>query len=347
MLNWLDGRNSSSFSAIGWNVDTLSFSVTVGQNASGLQVMVPMASAIGPLTSIKQNGNNIAFTTQAIKGMDYAFFSAATAANGPYQATYAPDTTLPTVSSVSPANNATSVAVATAVTATFSEAMDAATVNTSNFELRGATGTLMAAVVSYGGGHTATLTPNSPLQNGATYTATVKGGSSGVKDMFGNALSADFTWSFNTIAAPTCPCSIWNNATTPAVASKSDPNAVEVGLKFQSDINGYITGIRFYKGANTGTHTGHLWDSLGNLLASVTFSSETATGWQQANLASAVQITANTTYVVSYFAPVGRYALNELGLTTAVANPPLAGAGGWGIRGQSSLQVQPHQYLSH
>ena len=50
-------------------------------------------------------------------------------------------------------------------------------------------------------GHTATLTPSSPLASGTTYSATVKGGSAGVKDVAGNALSADFTWSFTTVAA--------------------------------------------------------------------------------------------------------------------------------------------------
>ena len=63
-------------------------------------------------------------------------------------------------------------------------------------------------------------------------------------------------------------------------------------------MNGYITGIRFYKGSgNTGTHVGHLWTSTGTLLATATFSNETASGWQQVNFATPVAITAGTTYV--------------------------------------------------
>ena len=164
--------------------------------------MVPVTSAAGILTSIKRNGSPITYTTKVIKGIEYAFFPAT---NGAYQATYAPqpDTTPPTVSSVSPANGATSVAIATTVTATFSEAMDAATINPNSFELRDAANTLVAAAVSYNAGTTATLTPNSPLASGTTYSATVKGGSAGVKDVAGNALSADFTWSFTTSC---CPC---------------------------------------------------------------------------------------------------------------------------------------------
>ena len=59
------------------------------------------------------------------------------------------------------------------------------------------------------------------------------------------------------------------------------------------------------------------------LLASVTFTNETATGWQQANLPTPVGVTANTTYIVSYYAPVGRYALNEPYFTAAVVKAPL------------------------
>ena len=60
---------------------------------------------------------------------------------------------------------------------------------------------------------------------------------------------------------------------------------------------------------NTGTHVGRLWSSAGQLLAQATFTNETASGWQQVSFATPVAIKANTVYVVSYHAPVGRYAL--------------------------------------
>ena len=60
---------------------------------------------------------------------------------------------------------------------------------------------------------------------------------------------------------------------------------MELGVKFRSEAAGFITAIRFYKGTgNTGSHIGNLWASNGTLLSSVTFSNETATGWQQASL---------------------------------------------------------------
>jgi hypothetical protein len=109
---------------------------------------------------------------------------------------------------------------------------------------------------------------------------------------------------------PTCPCSIWGSGAAPANPITNDGDAVELGLRFRSDINGYISGVRFYKGgaANGGTHVGHLWTSGGTLLGSLTFSNETASGWQQALFQTPIPITSNTTYVISYFAPLGHYA---------------------------------------
>lgn len=107
---------------------------------------------------------------------------------------------------------------------------------------------------------------------------------------------------------PGCPCSIWNDATVPSVPSDSDSAAVEVGVKFQSSVDGYITALRFYKGsANTGTHVGDLWTRNGSLLATVTFQNESASGWQQQRLSTPVPVTAGTTYVASYHTNVGRY----------------------------------------
>jgi hypothetical protein len=84
---------------------------------------------------------------------------------------------------------------------------------------------------------------------------------------------------------------------------------IEVGVKFRANVPGEISGIRFYKlNGNTGTHTGSLWSSDGQLLATATFKNETATGWQQVYFDNPVIITPGTTYIASYFAPNGRYA---------------------------------------
>ena len=77
----------------------------------------------------------------------------------------------------------------------------------------------------------------------------------------------------------TCPCGIWSDSAVPAIPDHDDPSALELGVKFQSDADGVVTGIRFYKGAgNTGTHVGSLWTSTGTKLADATFANETASG---------------------------------------------------------------------
>ena len=112
-----------------------------------------------------------------------------------------------------------------------------------------------------------------------------------------------------TVAPRACPCTIWDTAATPSVPADPDTAAVEVGVKFRADVAGSVTGVRFYKGpGNTGTHVGHLWTAAGALLATVTFSGETGSGWQQATFPAGVPISAGSTYVISYFAPNGHYA---------------------------------------
>ena len=116
----------------------------------------------------------------------------------------------------------------------------------------------------------------------------------------------------------------WSSSTVPAVPDSGPDSAVELGLTFSSSEAGTVTGVQFYKGVgNTGTHTGHLWSSSGKSLASVTFTGETATGWQQANFATPVPITAGTTYVISYHTNVGHYADSQGFFTTALNVAPL------------------------
>ncbi len=119
-------------------------------------------------------------------------------------------------------------------------------------------------------------------------------------------------------------CTIWPSTTTPVAVDAGDPSSVELGVKFKSDVNGSITGIRFYKSTgNTGTHVGNLWSASGTKLASVTFTGESASGWQQATFAASVAITAGTVYVARYFAPVGHYAGDGGYFAAGVDDPPL------------------------
>jgi methionine-rich copper-binding protein CopC len=247
------------------------------------------------------------------------------------------DTLPPTVSVVSPANGSTGAATNAPVTVTFSESMDASTISTSTIQLTGPGGVLVPASVTYNvATHVATLMPTSPLSDAALYTLRVHGGTTAptVRDDAGNAMATDFTASFTTAAALGAgPFSLWDDTAVPLVPAQNDSSAVELGVKFRSDAAGFITGLRFYKGTgNTGTHVGHLWSSSGQLLASGTFGNETATGWQTLTFTSPVAIDANTTYVASYYAPAGHYAISgsffNAGLDSGPLHVPSSSASG-------------------
>ncbi|WP_250002920.1 N,N-dimethylformamidase beta subunit family domain-containing protein [Actinoplanes sp. M2I2] len=228
-----------------------------------------------------------------------------------------PDTTAPAVVARTPAAGATGVARTTAATATFSEQVSGAVVT-----LTGPAGAVAGATAYDAATSRVTFTPAAQLAASAQYTVAV----SGARDAAGNVLPAT-SWSFTTAAsAPSgCPCSIWAASATPGTPAEPDTDAVEVGTKFRSDVAGLVTGVRFYKGSgNTGTHVGHLWSAAGAGLGTVTFTGESATGWQTATFATPVPISAGATYIVSYYAPAGRYAADSGYFTTAGAdNGPL------------------------
>ncbi len=228
-----------------------------------------------------------------------------------------PDTTPPTLSARTPGSGATNVATSTTVTATFSEAVQPATIAISMLAGQNAVnGTVTYDAAS----RTATFNPGAALAPATTYSVTV----GGAKDSAGNTM-ATVTWNFTTAPpAGSCPCTIWADTATPAVGADPDTAAVNVGVKFRSTQAGRITGMRFYKGAgNTGTHVGTLWSRTGTVLATATFSGETASGWQTVQFASPVTVTAGTTYVASYRAPVGHYAVTENYFSAASARGPL------------------------
>jgi hypothetical protein len=226
------------------------------------------------------------------------------------------DIVAPTVTLTTPASGATGVAVSSALSVTFSEAVRPETIA---FTLRDFGDNDVSASLSYDAAtRVATITPAAALSGATAYTATI----SGARDTFGNTMAGTTTWSFTTASVPVPTiegATLFAPTATPANVSASDTSSTELGVKFQADYNGYITGIRFFKGAvNTGTHVGHLWTSTGTLLASATFINETATGWQQVNFSAPVPITAGTTYVASYLAPNGGYASNAAYFTTGV-----------------------------
>jgi hypothetical protein len=211
--------------------------------------------------------------------------------------------------------------------------------STVSFTVKDSGGTTVPGAVTFNTGNTvATFTPSSALGYSTTYSATV----SGAQNSNGTSMGSPFTWNFTT-AGPQCPCSIWQNGTPTGATDDPDTSAVNLGLQFRANSSGYVTGVRFYKQVdNTGSHIGSLWSSTGTLLASGTFSGESASGWQELDFSSPVAITANTTYVVSYHTDAGHYALTSNGLASAVTNGPLTALAAGGVYAYGSANAFPN-----
>lgn len=263
MLTWLDARNSSSFSNHTWINNTLTFTINTNVAARNIQAMLPKYGTGNlRLLSISMNGNPIIPVYKTIKGIEYAFFNAA---SGIYTAIYEEFICIPPVATIiaTPSEICTGNGPVT-------------------LQLSGATGT----------------GPYTIVVNGETYTNVTTS-------------SPFYTFTPN-------ENSIWNNNVIGGEPAVVDNGSVELGVKFRADVNGFITGIRFYKrAANTGIHTGRLWSATGTLLGTVTFTNESTTGWQVAKFSTPIAIAANTTYIASYHAPNGQYAFTEYGFQSA------------------------------
>jgi hypothetical protein len=126
----------------------------------------------------------------------------------PASRTWTVDTTAPTVVGVSPMNAATGVDRPTNVEVTFSEDLDW---DYQDFTLtkQGSSSPVAWSSIGYSRlTNTATLDPASSLEVNTAYTATIKGGSNGAKDLAGNTLAQDYSWSFTTAKADTTAPSV-------------------------------------------------------------------------------------------------------------------------------------------
>lgn len=142
-----------------------------------------------------------------------------------------PDLTAPEVTATDPANGDIGVAINKKIAATFSKGMDPETINTTTFTLRGpllpVTGTVTYV------GQIATFTPSSNLAVSTTYTATI---TNGAKDLAGNALAANYTWTFTTGEVPdtTPPTVILTN---PANGDTDVPINVQLKATFSKGMD--------------------------------------------------------------------------------------------------------------
>ena len=220
-----------------------------------------------------------------------------------------------------PIAGSSSVSPSTTIGATFSRPIAPSSLV---MTVKDAQGTAVAGSTAYDGTtRRATFTPTSTLRTTTTYTVTLS-----ANDTTGAPLTGGGTWTFTTASAPSevgvCPCSLFDETTTPQVLDAGDIQAVTLGVRFAPSSDGVVTGVKFYKApGNTGTHTGTLWSPSGTLLASAVFTNESSTGWQTVTFANPVSVTAGTQYTASYRTTVGHYSLTSGQFTTGYTRGPL------------------------
>ncbi|BBH68031.1 hypothetical protein ACTI_47160 [Actinoplanes sp. OR16] len=227
----------------------------------------------------------------------------------------------PVVVANTPGAGATGVAATVKPTATFSKAVESSSVE---FAVKKKSdGSAVAGTAAYNATtRVVTFTPSAALASATEYTATVT-----AED--GNGNEAEKSWSFTTDVDTTTVARLFPDTLSPQTPATTDGNPVSLGTKIIPATSGKIIGIRFYQGpGNSGAHTGTLWDSGGTELRKVSFGSSTATGWQTALFSSPVNVTGGQTYVVSYFAPNGRYAITPNFFDNTYTNGPLTAPAG-------------------
>ncbi len=129
-------------------------------------------------------------------------------------------------------------------------------------------------------------------------------------------------------AVDDCPCTIFGE-TTPVGYAAGDPTTYELGVRFRSSVDGYVTGVRFYKHESMdGIHQGRLWDQGGEEITSGTFTNETNSGWQQLAFDQPVRIAANQIYTASYSSNNGRYFTKADYFQSDQTSGPLTAPGG-------------------
>jgi len=216
------------------------------------------------------------------------------------------DTTPPEVVSTSPAADATGVAIDTAVSVTFNEAMDESTITTSSFTLDGVSGSVSYNPATY----TATFTPSADLAYSTTYTATL---STAITDVAGNPLASAYSWSFTTASAP-----------APTVTSVS-PEADATDVAVDTVITATFSEAMDAATITTGSFT------LDSVSGSVSYNSSTYT----ATFTPSADLSYSTTYTATLSTAI-----------TNAYGTPLASAYSWSFTTASAPDTTPPEVVS-
>lgn len=207
-----------------------------------------------PTSDLKPNTAYVVTVTTAAK--DLAGNAIANSHTLNFTTGAAADVMLPMVNSTNPLNNATGVARNQRIALTFSEAMDASTINTSTFILEQGT-SVVAGAVNYSG-TSGTFTPSALLAANTTYKATIK---TGAKDLAGNALAANTVWQFttggtaSTLAAVNLGTSGNYVILAQSAINNSSTSAITGDLAISPAATSYITGLALTNATGYATST--------------------------------------------------------------------------------------------
>jgi hypothetical protein len=213
------------------------FSEAVDPESVGSQTFFVTADS-GPVAGAAgANGSNASFVPMAPLSRGTTYTATLTTgvrdlAGNPLASNYVWSFTisqLPTVVSTQPADGATGIEIDATVQATFSLPVDSSSVNASTFMLRQGSGTIAGTVSSSGAA--VTFRPSAPLAPNLPYRATL---TTGVRDVNGNHLAADYAWSFTT-APDTTPPTV--TATTPANGATAVPVTATVTATFSEPVD--------------------------------------------------------------------------------------------------------------
>ena len=293
-LSFWSARSATAFSSRTFASNTLNFTAAGAPN--GLTFLVPLSSANSAVSAVSVDGTAQSYSVLAFQGLSYAAVNLSAGTHA-ISVTYAPSGRI--LGQISPQLAAASTSIqvqAGSLPLTVQPAAD------------GSYATPPLPPATY------TVTPASPAYNFTPASQAVTLGSV-------NMSGINFTGTVHAIIE-----TIFTTQ-TPVVNNASDGPTTnyELGTVFTSAVTGNITAIRFWKsGSESGPHTGNVWSSTGQLLASATFANETASGWQQQNLTAPLAIAANTQYVVSVNTGNTFYVATNSGLASVNTNLDLS-----------------------
>ena len=241
----IDQPLTATFSQ-GMTCSTITISTfTVTGPAGGVPGTIACLGTIATFTPSSSLASNTTYTATITTGVTNVA-GAALASNfvWTFKTGSASGATPPTVTAVAPLNNATGVALNTAITAMFDQAMAPATMSTSTFTLTGPGTTSVSGAVTYTTiNNIVTFAPTSNLAAETVYTATV---TTGVTNLAGTAMAANFVWAFKTGAAPD---------TTPPTVISTNPVNLATGVPLNQAITATFSEAMKDTTINTTTFT--------------------------------------------------------------------------------------------